>query len=109
MLHKASKGFDNSKESQQEQIKSFLFNEKDFSIYITCVLVPRCLQFIHVDHEVLENMVKYHFTNFTTTRDDILFPFNIVTINTDCPISNEEIELPTLKFYILDGKHTISK
>ena len=72
--------------------------------------MPRCLQFIHVDHEVLENMVLYHFTNFTTTmRDDILFPFNIVTINTDCPISNEEIELPTLKFYILDGKHTISK
>lgn len=53
-------------------------------------------------------MVLSLVTTFTTTmRDVILFPFDMETKDPYAPRNEEEIELPTLNIYILDGKHVI--
>jgi hypothetical protein len=110
IMQKASRSYEKLEGNQKEHIKYFLFNEKVFSIDINrCFIAPLNLQYQKVNEEEVEKLVLSLVTNFTTTlKEVILFPFDHETKLPYEPKSEDEVEMKTLHFYILDGKHTIS-
>lgn len=108
-FQKDAKSYDILKDSQVEQIKCFLFNEKYFHNDVSrCVIAPQHIQHRRVDSKVVSNMVLSHVMTFTTTiREVALFSFDSEIGEPYNPKTKDEILMPTLKLYILDGKHTI--
>ena len=80
-----------------------------FSInVIRRVIAPTDMQYQNVDDNVLERMVLVLVLTFTTKlRDVILFPLDKETEERYLPRNEEEINLPSIYFYILDEKHII--
>ena len=83
---------------------------KFVSIDVTrCVIALSDLQYQKVDDNVVENMVLSLVSTFTKTlRDVILFPFDKETEEIYIPRNEDEINFPSINFYILDGKQTSS-
>ena len=73
-----------------------------------CVIAPQHIQYCMVDEEAMVTTILSLVTTFSATiRETVLFPFDREIWETYNPKNEEEILMPTLNFYIMDGQDNI--